>query len=318
MYKQREKELQEWKIKKAEEDDKAKQAEESKKQKLEETRKKKREHFLKNVKLTIHNKSAKKHELKVYEVIKKEEDLKKAEEVKASKKKMLEKILEVDKKKIEKKKKVEDELIQKKTNPKVVEFFETMKNSISQIFSHYCKSVTNKDGTVPSALSFQGFTKFCTSFNIVPGLVSNDKSLMVFRTTTKSKQEKSANASSLTESDFMEALLRFSHICKEELAKDLNIQFESEEDSLKGLFEYLSISSDSKQTRDLLKRIDFKNKNVHPRDKKRMKNQMNQSITREISASNRNSKKKLPKISKDSKGSILKVPDNVSVNSEDL
>ena len=71
--------------------------------------------------------------------------------------------------------------------------------------------------------------------------------------------------------------------------------FDSHEEALNGFFEYLSVNKDHKQTRDLLKMIEFKNKNLHPREKKRMKNQLNKSISREITPSSKSLRKKSPK-----------------------
>ena len=197
----------------------------------------------------------------------------------------------------EKKKKEENLIIHKqfdnlKKDPGIIEVFDAMKRSTELLFSQYCKSTTNKSGAVPSTLPFAGFNKFCTSFNISPGLMGNDKVLSVFRLTTKSKRDNSIDANSINQQEFEECLLRLSQVSRSELQKDLAIQFESETETLKGFFEYLAITSDSKNTRDLIKSIELKNKNMHPRDKKKMKNKLNASISRDLTPSVKAPKKK--------------------------
>lgn len=302
--KKRELELNEWKQKKQEEDAKFKEVEEEKKKAAEVNRKKKREQFLKTVKIQLNETIVSKPEIKVEEKKLKEIDVKQSQDLKASRKKLLDKKLNIERKKKEEALKAHREFSDLKEKPEVVEVFENFRRSNEVIFSHYCKSIQVKFGETPTSLSFAGFNKFCTSFNIVPGLVNNEKVLNVFRATTKAKTQKSGSVISLNLNEFEECLLKLSQLCRGEIEK--NSKFDSEQESVKAFFEYLAISQDSKQTRDLIKSIEAKTKNMHPRDKKRMKNQLNKTISRELTPSNQ----RLRIVSKSP--SELKLPTKIS------
>jgi hypothetical protein len=276
--KQREKEISDWKKKKNEEDQKFKMEQEKNKLMGEEDRKKQREKFIKSVKNKVKETSDSQHEKKIEENKKIEEMSKKREEYKIIKKKQLEKKLNEENLKKEENLKQQEQFKKLKSDPKISEIFKTMQKSTEIIFINFCKSIASKDGTAPETLNFVGFNKFCSLFNIIPGLLSNEKCLKIFRTVTKSTRD----GVSLQIQDFEEALLRISIESKEVLEKDLALKFTSEEEGLRGFFEYLSINSDGKQTRDLLRNIELKNKNIHPKHKKQMKNQLNKSISKDI------------------------------------
>ena len=278
-------EIKEWKKKKQEESEKAKQDSIRKKQLHEENLKKKLEEFkakekIKSSKLLEEQQEKNKSESKTNEIINE-----KKEKSKSEKKKQLEKVFLQDKTRKEEMQQNEEKIKSLKQNEGIQQTFSNMHKSLELLFSHYCKSIAVKDGSQGTQLLLVGFNKFCTQFNISPGLLSIDDCLKVFRAITKSKPVVAGAGISLDEGEFEESILRLSLISKEELEKDLSITFANDDEVLKGFFEYLNVNTEAKRTRDILQNIEIKTNNVHPRDKKRMKNQLNKSVNPDITSS---------------------------------
>ena len=207
----RQKEIQDWKIKKLEIEEKSKKDEQEQKILKEKQRKRKRELFLTSEK----QKNKKKLEVKTeipeedkFTEKSNEKFLKKTEQMKTSKKKLLEKTFSKEKLKKEENSKKKEEFNKIKEDPKILEIFKSMEKSLEVIFSHYCKILPGKEGTVQSSLSMQGYNKFCVIFNIVPGLTDTKTCLSVFRSTLQSKNKKTNDSNFLTFEDFQETLLR--------------------------------------------------------------------------------------------------------------
>ena len=200
----------------------------------------------------------------------------------SKRKKNLEKVFLKDKKSKEDNLRNEEKLKSLKDSPEIQRVFSAMQKSIEIVFNHYCKSTSTKDGISGDLLILVGFNKFCLQFNISPGLISTDECLKVFRAITKSRPTDTGAAISLGLEEFKESILRLSQISKSDLEKDLSLTFSTEDQALKGFFEYLNITPDIKQTRNLLQNININNNKVHPRDKVRMKNQLNKSLSRDI------------------------------------
>ena len=207
----RQKEIQDWKIKKLEIEEKSKKDEQEQKILKEKQRKRKRELFLTSEK----QKNKKKLEVKTeipeedkFTEKSNEKFLKKTEQMKTSKKKLLEKTFSKEKLKKEENSKKKEEFNKIKEDAKILEIFKSMEKSLEVIFSHYCKILPGKEGTVQSSLSMQGYNKFCVIFNIVPGLTDTKTCLSVFRSTLQSKNKKTNDSNFLTFEDFQETLLR--------------------------------------------------------------------------------------------------------------
>ena len=251
--------------------------EENLKKKLEEFKAKEK---IKSSKLLEEQQEKNKSESKTNEIINE-----KKEKSKSEKKKQLEKVFLQDKTRKEEMQQNEEKIKSLKQNQGIQQTFSNMHKSLELLFSHYCKSIAVKDGSQGTQLLLVGFNKFCTQFNISPGLLSIDDCLKVFRAITKSKPVVAGAGISLDEGEFEESILRLSLISKEELEKDLSITFANDDEVLKGFFEYLNVNTEAKRTRDILQNIEIKTNNVHPRDKKRMKNQLNKSVNPDITSS---------------------------------
>lgn len=304
MKQKRENEIKEWKEKKKIEDEEKLKLEADKKVQDVERRKRKREKFLKAVKENLKKSFGDKHQEKEIEETKRAEGLKKLELLKDSKRKQLEQKFSKEKKLKEEAEKQKEEFINIKNDPKVKQVFGEYEKSLGLIFNHYCKLTPNKEGVVQSELSFPGFNKFCTAFNIVPGLLPNDECLKMFRLTTRNKKQSASLA--VDNEEFYMTLLRIGLKCKAEVEKGIGREINGNEESIKGLFEYLSFSVDVKKTRDILKSIDMKSKNLHPREKKKLGPALNKSISRELTPVEKGSRKKISRNESDSLSFLLK------------
>lgn len=266
--------IEEWKQKKKIDDEEQKKSEEEKKMKAEEERKKKREKFLQSVKKKIHVESTQKHDEKAEEQKREQENIKKAKEFKVIKRKKIEAKILQSKKYKEAAQKQHEDFERIKNDAKVREIFDSMQKSLEMTFVHYCKVAPAKDGTMQNTLNFVGFNKFCVSFNIIPGLLPNEECVKNFKLIAKGKKQGSSEAMTLNAKEFEEILLRLSLVAKEKLEKNKNVQFGNDEEALKGFFEYLNIKNDTKAMRDMLKSLEVKSRSSHPREKRKLKNQL--------------------------------------------
>ena len=164
-----------------------------------------------------------------------------------------------------------------KQNPKIQEIYKSLQKSLELVYNHYCKITAGKEGVSSNFLILPGFNKFCAQFRITPDLLSVDDCLKVFRILTKSKSIQGSGVNSLDFEDFKEACLRISQLNKRDMLG-------ADDENLKNFFEYLKVNSDTKHVRELVKNIEINA--AHNRDKKRTKNQNNQSVSREITPVN--------------------------------
>ena len=276
----RELEINKWKEKKQKEEEEQKEKEKVQKAKEKERLKLKREQYLQAVKENIKHSVNNKQKEKVEEESKRIEDKKKLEKQKEVKRKQFEQKFLKSKAMKEELNKQKEEFQKLKNKDSIKAIFSEYEKSLQLVFNHYCKATPGKDGVAQSELSYQGFNKLCINFNIVPGLVANTEILKLFRHATKEKKE-SAGVS-INYDDFLENILNMSLKYQEEIGKVLTKQLSTNEEMLEGFFEYLSLSKDPKKTRDIIKDIDLKSKNLHPRDKKKMKNELSKSISRKM------------------------------------
>jgi hypothetical protein len=300
----REKEINQWKDKKKIEEEEQKKLESEKKTQEIERRKREREKFLKAASENMKKSFGDKHQEKEKEETKRVEGLKKLEELKGVKKKQLEQKFLKEKKLKEEADKQKEEFDMLKNDSKVKQVFTEFEKSLQLIFNHYCKLTPNKEGAAQSQLSFPGFNKFCTAFNIVPGLLTNDECLKMFRLTTRTKKQSAALA--VDNEEFSISLLRIGFNSKTKVEKGIGREIKESEEIIRGLFEYLSFSTDLKKTRDMLKNIDLKSKNLHPREKKKLGPGLNKSISRELTPVQKNSRKKVSRKESDSLSFLLK------------
>jgi hypothetical protein len=280
MKKKREAEIEVWKEKKRKNEEEEKEKQRIKKEMEKARHKVKREQFLKAVKENIKASETTNHREKAEEETKQKENLKKLENLKEMKRKQLEQKLLKNKAQKEEQNKQKENFEKLKNDENIRTVFNDFEKSLQLVFNHYCKVTPSKDGISQNELTFPGFNKFFSNFNIVPGLIPNDECLKMFRLLTKGKKQ--STGASINYDDFLDTILTMSMKFKEEISKSLSKALQTNQEMLEGLLEYLSLSKDPKKTRDILKDIDLKSKNLHPRDKKKLKNELNKSISREM------------------------------------
>ena len=268
----KEKQLKEWHAKR-EQELKQKQKEQTLEQKqLQEEKKKQREHFFKLEQEKLDQQIKAKQEsiqnLKAEKALK-QQSLQERKQKQAAK---VMKKIETQKKLQEEHKKKENEIQTAFNTPQVQQVFQEYSKSIEVIFNHYSKVGASQTKTSNSQnLPAAGFNKFCTQFNLWPGLVTHDETMGVFRNISKRKE--TGMVAGLDLQEFKEAVLRLGITCKLPLEYESNQSLTSHQAVLSALLGWLRISPDHKATRNTLQALD-NTKSVNQRDKKKLKNQI--------------------------------------------
>ncbi|OMJ93856.1 hypothetical protein SteCoe_3045 [Stentor coeruleus] len=271
-----EKELKEWKEKKREEAVKAKNDEKAKKAAQDEEKKHRLEEFKERERIKQQEIQEK------LEISLKEQ--KAADPIKAKKdtdkQKYLEKVFKLDKAQQEEKKKNTEKIKNLMISPQIMELFASYSKSLDLVFNHFVKS-TSKDPSSSTTMVFLGFNKFCTMFNICPGIMQLEDCSKIFKLITKTKPSNAGGVIGLEIYDFKEACLRISIITKAELDAYFKMNFTEEILGLKAFFDYLNLTPDIRQTRDLLQTLEINNNKAHPRDKRQKRLIINSSDSRD-------------------------------------
>ncbi|OMJ71022.1 hypothetical protein SteCoe_30868 [Stentor coeruleus] len=271
-----EKELKEWKEKKKEETEKAKNDEKARKAAQDEEKRLRLEEFKKKEKIKQQEIQEKLEislkEQKASDPIKAKKDI--------DKQKYLEKVFKLDKAQQEEKKKNTEKIKTLMSSPQIIELYTSYSKSLDLIFNHFVKS-SSKDPSSSTIMIFLGFNKFCTMFNICPGIMQLDDCSKIFKLITKTKPLSSGGVIGLENQDFKEACLRISIIAKLELDTYFKMNFTEEIQGLKALFDYLNLTPDIRQTRDLLQTLEINNNKAHPRDKRQKRLVINSTDSRD-------------------------------------
>lgn len=289
-----EKELKEWKEKKKEEADKARNDEKARKAAQDEEKRRRLEEF------KLREKSKQQEIQEKLEISLKEQ--KAADPIKAKKdidkQKYLEKVFKLDKAQQEEKKKSTEKIKNLMVTPQIMELFASYSKSLDLIFNHFVKS-TSKDPSSGTIMVFLGFNKFCTMFNICPVIMQLEDSSKIFKLITKTKPSNAGGVIGLENQDFKEACLRISIMTKLELDAYFKMTFTEEVQGLKAFFDYLNLTPDIRQTRDLLQNLEINNNKVHPREKRQKRLIINSSDSRDRTPNARIRSSSSPKKKKD-------------------